>query len=741
MPTYTWAPEPEETPGADFRAFVGLDPAASWFFLVASEDFLGVNMDGPGPIPFLLQLNNKQALKAFNAVRRGSLAVQERIHIFSFKKPFVAVMGQPFVAYAWPAFFEKVEEANEKIYAKFKKAKKIIKLSATLSRDSWVYDDTTTEADFPQRKPPPVSTYNPVGAQSPAVIMAVIDDGIAVANHRFRRADDTTRVEYFWHMGMRPVSNSRSVPYGREFAKGEIDGWIVASGGDDLQAHRNLGIFDLRRDRRDSLARRHAHGTHVLDLLAGAEPEQDVANRPIIAVQLPPEVVEDSSGAQIEAHLGAALDYIRERARLISASAGGDPIPVVVNVSYGFTAGPHDGTSLIERLMDQALKAGDPPLNIVLSAGNAHLSRCHATVPPHRNGEQSVGWRLQPGDRTQSDLQIWLPALKPGPDGKDVRLEVTAPGGAEASIDPIAGRAFLLQYVNGPGQTVSVARLSYARDPASGRGVFLLRTMPTRRGLHETTADRNGVPLHDKVAPSGLWTLNLKVGERITAEAPVQIWVQRDDTIPGYPEAGRQSFLDDPRYPLTDIAPVPPDRFPSDLDVGVALTAVDPDCPVRRASLMNAIATGGETIVVGAYERAGLTLLPFSAGGPEAPLTAVQRAPDAVAPASDSYGHFGRLAAGTRSGSWVAMGGTSVAAPLAGRRMATLFILSVPTYGPSIPWNRTGFEHAVATDEATLPTGKPLVERQRAFKGRMTDPLPASFPPGSFPPDRRMQRR
>ena len=64
------------------------------------------------------------------------------------------------------------------------------------------------------------------------------------------------------------------------------------------------------------------------------------------------------------------------------------PKSVVVNLSYGPTTGPHDGTAVLEEALNALVThydgtQGKPKLEIVLPAGNAYLSEGHvACVGP-----------------------------------------------------------------------------------------------------------------------------------------------------------------------------------------------------------------------------------------------------------------------------------------------------------------------------------------------------------------------
>ena len=102
---------------------------------------------------------------------------------------------------------------------------------------------------------------------------------------------------------------------------------------------------------------------------------------------------------------------------------------------------------------------------------------------------------------------------------------------------------------------------------------------------------------------------------------------------------------------------------------GASLRTIRPDrpCIVKRAGMISGIATGEKTIVVGGYLRKELSLRLFGGrtnrpGGREDAKPGLRK-PDAAMVSDDSKVHLGVLAAGSRSGSVVAMRGTSVAAP------------------------------------------------------------------------------
>ena len=141
----------------------------------------------------------------------------------------------------------------------------------------------------------------------------------------------------------------------------------------------------------------------------------------MIAVQLPSPVVARTNNDYLaDAYIWLAILYILDRADRL-AGPGCKP-RLVINVSFGCIAGPHDGSGLLETHMDRLIESREGLTQIVLAAGNAHLSRCHAVVDLAAKGPVEFDWVVQPGDRTHSLLQVWLP----GPGDPDVnRLEMT----------------------------------------------------------------------------------------------------------------------------------------------------------------------------------------------------------------------------------------------------------------------------------------------------------------------------
>lgn len=524
------------------------------------------------------------------------------------------------------------------------------------------------------------------GSVPPEVVTGVIDDGIAFAHDRFlsRDGDDgTTRIEYLWDQqlatglpsgwGYGTELDKRSKPAGidQRMADSRHAGQV-----DEDEVYRKTGHVDHARPGHKPLALRMAHGAHVMDLACNAGLKPHAGQRPIIAVQLPSATVEDTSGATLTPQVILGLLYILDRAAAVASQLQTGPLPVVVNLSYGMIAGPHDGASLLEWAMDWLIDNCDPPLRIVLPAGNNHLSRCHAHFSLDPGQSLTLQWRVLPDDWTESYLEIWLPAHA---DASQVRVTITAPDGSVSSAIAPGGVA---QLKAGPAAT----------DPVIGQAAFFpaqavgLRSY-IRVSLAPTGSPAATVPL----APAGLWQVLVTNAQQAHALCGIDAWIQRDDTAPGYRRRGRQLYFDDADYRRFD-------------DGGRAEEADSNVGYVKREGALNAIATGQRTIVVGGFRRSDGKPVPMSASGPVvAPGRGAPNpdGPDAMLPGDDAPSLRGVLAAGTRSGSCVAMQGTSVAAPQAA-------LLIAERLAGKLSDNRQFvFDAAAAQDPAVPPKSGP----------------------------------
>ena len=462
-----------------------------------------------------------------------------------------------------------------------------------------------------------------VGRGNASVVLAAIDDGIAFAHQRFRGpGGHSTRVGFFWNQDRHlPCADSASgFGYGEETLGSKVSRFLKANSGvDDDQVYRHFHYTGV--------ARRVTHGTHVLDLASGDDAGK---GPPLICVQLPREVVRDTSTLGLGVHVLDGVRYILDRAHRLTKPGGS----VVVNLSYASMAGPHDGSSMIESALAEliALRQEEAPLSIVLPAGNHRQARGHAQFRLMGGEQRELRWKILPDDRTPSFLEIWCPdSALTGAKKSRFEIEVTTPSGATS------GRVRCRQVRSLRAGGALLCSVICLDRVSRGKGTLILVA------VSPTVAASGDGPL----APFGTWTVRLK--NIVRKPADVNAWIQRDDSVNGFPRRGRQSYFDDPAYQRFDA-------------MGRRSQEDQPESYVKRAGTLSGLATGEHTVVMAGYRASDGALTDYSGRA-----TAAEDRLDAAAVSDDSPVRRGILAAGSRSGSRVSLDGTSVATPQAAR--------------------------------------------------------------------------
>jgi len=454
------------------------------------------------------------------------------------------------------------------------------------------------------------------------VVVGLIDDFVAYAHPRFLDAQGHSRVRHVWSQdAARPACVAAQswqpcadFPYGYEL---------------DTQARADEGV--ALRDTYPPVLRRWAHGTHVADLAAGGDTAAAAKKLPdIVAVHLPRRGVADTSGSALKMQVLDALHYIVERA--------GPDASVVVNLSYGTMAGPHDGQTILEQAIDELVDLRQGRLWVVVPAGNSREVRCHAVVTLNESKKTAkLRWKLLPDDATPSWLEIWLP--------KAAAVEVKL-------LDPT--RICRVHRIKGdmiaaPAQgalhgACGVICLDQVADSPDNGTMILVAMAPT-------VSKDPKVP----TAAAGVWTVELSHDGQ-TDLGEIHAWIERDDTPFGHPTRGRQSYFVDPEYLPAGQHPEPaPDSE---------------QAYVKRKGAFNTIATGSRTLVAGAYVGQNNKVARYSGGGPT--RRPERRGPSLLARGDESPTLHGVLAAGTGAADRVRMNGTSVAAPQVAREVARI---------------------------------------------------------------------
>lgn len=377
-----------------------------------------------------------------------------------------------------------------------------IRINLPVSEASWVPDYAPDLAATGWRKP----------AKRPKAILGVIDDGLPFAHRALLGSDGLTRISHLWLQSAGAKTRDR-VPLGRELTNGEIDELRSTHGADERRLYRSIGAIDGALPEIGWLLERQAtHGGHILGLAGGNDPRHRLSKLDddiqIIAVQLPNTVAWDTSGFGKEMFMLSALHYIFHRASEIARAFDiKGELPLIVNFSYGWTAGRHDGKSEMEIAIEQLLQrriAVQPASAVVLPTGNSFKSSLHARISKQNSehGPARIGWRLQPDDQTASYLEIWLPE-DIDPSQWEVRV-VPPPGTkgltgtsicfqADKTLGPVGDpRRFVEMEIGG----LNVGQLSVDLHRGT-RWRFLLAVIPTA----ETGTGRR--------LPSGLWHIEI----------------------------------------------------------------------------------------------------------------------------------------------------------------------------------------------------------------------------------------
>lgn len=552
-----------------------------------------------------------------------------------------------------------------------------------------------------EAKSPPKDYTAPPGIDpAKAVIIGCIDDGINVAHDRFRILNPdgsyASRVDFAWIQDGEADAKKRKPAFGREWSRQDIEDAINAPESDEEEILTRLQLIDFTRPGKRSLARRLTHGTGVLDIATGAASRgaaADAVNQRIVSVQLPALVTMETSGALLNLFLLAGLQYILERARLISKEVSPDaPLPVIINFSFGIAGGPHDGQHFIERAFEALMEdhkahefGGD--VHAVIPSGNLFLARGHAAVSSASSStptQLQLPWRVQPDDHTASYLEVWLPEGTDAP--QDLEVSVRAPGQPQAVAVLSEGSSSEPMILRAPETGAVIARLTLDQPAVPGRWRVLL-------ALAATASTNPSVA----VAPSGIW--QVAVTATIPESLMIEAWIQRDNAPVGYTTPARQSWFDDAAY----------ERFAPSGDWQLE----DNTSHVRRFGTLNAIATGAGVVVIGAYQHRDNQQSLYSSAADGSAM----RNPDACAIADTSRHLTGILAAGARSGSTYALSGTSVATPHVVRWIAGEI---------AKPANRSGFDAAAfirtlaSQHEQTLAASSfPALPPERSGAGRV----------------------
>lgn len=222
------------------------------------------------------------------------------------------------------------------------------------------------------------------------ILVAIIDSGIDYANIDFRNADGSTRIRYLWDQSLNPADGETApVGYsiGVEYTKGQIDEALNAQ--TVSEQRRLVRSQDIS-----------GHGTAVAGVAAG---NGSNSGGRYAGVAMQSELIVVKLGNPIQGgfprttELMMGIDYIIRKALELR-------MPVAVNISFGNTYGGHDGTTLLERYIDDVSNIWKSVFCI--GTGNEAASAGHTSGRIISEGEETIQLAIQ-SRQSSISIQIW----------------------------------------------------------------------------------------------------------------------------------------------------------------------------------------------------------------------------------------------------------------------------------------------------------------------------------------------
>ncbi len=199
--------------------------------------------------------------------------------------------------------------------------------------------------------PPTYSGYTGDG-----VIVGIVDSGIDWEHEDFINDNDgSSRIVYLWDQTLTKQSdesNPSGYNYGVEYIQSHINDEIDGSPTNYVRSIDEVG-----------------HGTHVAGIVAGdgSATGGGIPNYTYVGMAPQAEILVVKTGFTTTEVIDGVV-YAMDKAAAAEK-------PVVINLSLGTQGGPHDGTSLFDQALDDAINTGN--VIIVASAGNEGTDASH----------------------------------------------------------------------------------------------------------------------------------------------------------------------------------------------------------------------------------------------------------------------------------------------------------------------------------------------------------------------------
>lgn len=408
------------------------------------------------------------------------------------------------------------------------------------------------------------------------VLVAVIDSGISYFNNNFRKADGTTRIRYLWDQVLE-----------REFNEEEINEALAT--GNREAALTLVPSIDPT-----------GHGTAVAGIAAGFDNSGEIFYAGM-AIESELLVVRLGSPAPDSfprtTQLMRALNYVVRKSLELQ-------MPVAINISFGNTYGAHNGTSLLERYMDNLSEIGKSV--ICVGSGNEAASGGHTSGNVLMQGDGTpVRVELVIGNYERGlNVQLWKEYTD------RYRISLYAPSGDSFAVDTLlAGKQVyqldntrILLYNGEPAPYVTSQELYFDFLPGDGRnfieeGIWMFQIEPVivTAGSYTfylpTQSVRNAATRFIRSIPDVTLTIPSTASRVITVGA-------YDTTYESYADFSGRGYAGERNVEVSGIDPfVKPDLVAP----GVEITAPDRErgyISVTGTSFATPFVTGAAAILL-----------------------------------------------------------------------------------------------------------------------------------------------
>ena len=337
---------------------------------------------------------------------------------------------------------------------------------------------------YGQTFPAGTSCFPPVTMRTPflnggGVLLAVLDSGITWDLEVFRKADGSTRIRYLWDQTV--SEEMGDVRYGKM-----PDGFSIGTEYTAEEINAALQMPALDRYRRIPSRDLSGHGTAVAGIAAGrsadglytgAAPEAELI---VVKLGLPGNSGGVEEGFPRTTEILRGVTYALWKARQLN-------MPLVINLSFGNSYGSHDGSSLLERFLDNASEIGKTV--ICVGSGNEGAARGHFAGNITRDSRVE----LAVGNYERSlNIQLWK-------NYSDVfRIRLQSPGGEEAELTTnIQGGKYTLKLE----QTRILVYLGEPLPYAVAQEIYL-----------------DMIPAEGSYINAGIWTIRLEPVMTVTGQ-------------------------------------------------------------------------------------------------------------------------------------------------------------------------------------------------------------------------------